>query len=147
IAAGCVAVPLNAHDRAIALARQVEHCAASALLGDPAHKEWGDLSRRLSEEVGVIPVATRDEGESVAIFEQDLGASGGPDGHSELQPDRLAVILYTSGTTGRPKGVMLSQRNLLSNALAIARYLELGEEDRGLCVLPFHFSYGSSVLN
>jgi acyl-CoA synthetase (AMP-forming)/AMP-acid ligase II len=42
---------------------------------------------------------------------------------------------------------MLSHRNLLANALSIIEYLQLSSADRGLCVLPFHFSYGNSVLH
>lgn len=53
-----------------------------------------------------------------------------------LRPDSLVSILYTSGTTGIPKGVMLSQSNLVSNALAKVRTLALGPEDVRLCWLP-----------
>ena len=54
-------------------------------------------------------------------------------------PDDPAVILYTSGTTGRPKGAMLTHRNLVSNARLIAGWLRLGAGDRFLTVMPlFH---------
>lgn len=58
----------------------------------------------------------------------------------------LALILYTSGTTGDPKGVMLTHRNLLANADSIIDYLKLGSSDSVLVVLPFHYSYGNSLL-
>jgi len=64
----------------------------------------------------------------------------------EVRADCLAMILYTSGTTGSPKGVMLTHRNLVSNALSIVEYLGLGEEERMMVVLPFHYSYGNSLL-
>ncbi len=60
--------------------------------------------------------------------------------------DELCAIVYTSGTTGKPKGVMLSHGNLLSNAASIVEYLDLGPGDRVMCVLPFFFSYGNSLL-
>ncbi|QWK13926.1 MAG: AMP-binding protein [Aquificota bacterium] len=52
-----------------------------------------------------------------------------------------ALILYTSGTTGEPKGVMLSFKNLLSNIKAIEKVGVAGKEDITLALLPFHHSY------
>jgi acyl-coenzyme A synthetase/AMP-(fatty) acid ligase len=59
----------------------------------------------------------------------------------------LAVMLSTSGTTGSPKLVKLSQSNLHENARSIAEYLELTPERRAITNLPLHYSYGLSVLN
>lgn len=71
----------------------------------------------------------------------------GRDGSAhDLHPD-LAVLLSTSGSTGSPKCVRLSRQNLSSNALAIAQYLDLGPEDRGITTLPLHYCYGLSVLH
>jgi acyl-CoA synthetase (AMP-forming)/AMP-acid ligase II len=53
-------------------------------------------------------------------------------------PEALALLMYTSGTTGRPKGVMLSQANLAANARAIAAEHALGPDDRVLAVLPLY---------
>ena len=59
----------------------------------------------------------------------------------------LAVILYTSGTTGKPKGVALSHANLASNAHAAASISELDRERWNLAVLPLSHSYGLVMLN
>ena len=58
----------------------------------------------------------------------------------------LAVLLSTSGTTGSPKLVRLSFDNLLANARSIASYLQLDAHERAISSLPFHYSYGLSVL-
>ncbi|MBW8035716.1 MAG: AMP-binding protein, partial [Planctomycetes bacterium] len=58
----------------------------------------------------------------------------------------LAAILYTSGSSGRPKGVMLSHKNLLSGCWIVSEYLKLHGEDRLLGVLPLSFDYGLNQL-
>lgn len=64
----------------------------------------------------------------------------------EPHPD-LRVLLSTSGSTGDPKLVRLSARNIASNASSIAKYLGLTPDDHAAVTLPFHYSYGLSVLN
>lgn len=65
--------------------------------------------------------------------------------HRVIDSD-MAAILYTSGSTGQPKGVVLSHRNLLAGAWSVARYLENTPDDRLLAVLPLSFDYGLSQL-
>jgi long-chain acyl-CoA synthetase len=59
----------------------------------------------------------------------------------------LAVLLSTSGTTGSPKFVRLSHKNLDANARAIVDYLGMNAGDRAITTLPFNYSYGMSVVN
>ena len=59
----------------------------------------------------------------------------------------LALCLTTSGSTGSPKFVRLSEKNVLANAEAIAEYLEIDENERPVTTLPSYYSYGVSVIN
>ncbi|MFD1335664.1 fatty acid--CoA ligase family protein [Oceanobacillus iheyensis] len=57
----------------------------------------------------------------------------------KLNDEDLGVILYTSGTTGKPKGAMLTHKNLYSNAQDVADYLHINQDDRVIAALPmFH---------
>ena len=58
----------------------------------------------------------------------------------------VAVLPYSSGTTGVPKGVMLSHRNLVANVHQCRPVIEIGADDRVLAVLPFFHIYGMTVL-
>ena len=79
-----------------------------------------------------------------ALFDAQVGTIADA---VDVAPDAAACILYTSGTTSRPKGVVLSHRNLAANTIAIVEYLNLTCEDSIVTVLPFYYSYGSSVLH
>lgn len=60
--------------------------------------------------------------------------------------DAPAAIFFTSGTSGVPKGVTLSHRNLLANTDSIQRYLAISHTERPLCLLPFYHAFGNSIL-
>ncbi|MFH1457707.1 MAG: long-chain fatty acid--CoA ligase [Candidatus Omnitrophota bacterium] len=60
-------------------------------------------------------------------------------------PDDLAVILYTSGTTGFPKGAMLSHYNLISNALDSLAAIQISRKDTFICILPLFHSFAATV--
>ncbi|MDC7223717.1 MAG: class I adenylate-forming enzyme family protein [Spirochaetales bacterium] len=86
------------------------------------------------------------EGQVLSFYEQVLAESS-----RERPPVRgidldLAEIVYTSGSTGVPKGVMLTHLNLVSNMKSIASYLGLTESDKIMVVLPFYYIYGKSLL-
>jgi len=147
LGAGCAAVPLNAQERASVLVRQIQHCGARLLFVERDHPEREALCSALADsKVETVAIALDDDGNAYDRFLTELGASA-PATAAAPELGDLAMIIYTSGTTGRPKGVMLSHGNLAANTSAIVEYLRLTAADRVLCVLPFHFSYGNSVLN
>lgn len=65
--------------------------------------------------------------------------------HTRIDSD-MAAILYTSGSTGNPKGVVLSHKNMATGAKSVASYLDNTHEDCLLAALPFSFDYGLSQL-
>jgi len=77
---------------------------------------------------------------SLHLFEREERQS------REIFPD-LAVLLSTSGTTGSPKLVKLSYKNIQSNADSIAEYLNIDENERPITTLPFNYSFGLSIIN
>lgn len=92
----------------------------------------------------------------VERFDPDVVIDGGENGwrfdqrrlgtRHTLHPE-LAMLASTSGSTGSPKLVRISRRNLESNAASIAEYLGLRPDDRAATTLPMHYCYGLSVIN
>jgi amino acid adenylation domain-containing protein len=118
--AGAVIVPIHPTTKPDKLAWLREHCAATALVGQGRLEVDGafDLAGACSAERSDEPPPSR------------VAASD------------LAAILYTSGSSGRPKGVMLSHHNMVSAAASIAQYLELVESDVVQLLSPLSFDYG-----
>jgi acyl-CoA synthetase (AMP-forming)/AMP-acid ligase II len=107
---------------------------------------------------GHVPLLAGDHAALLAdAWRPDATIAVGPDGiaidRSHRDPARpavhpdLALLLSTSGSTGSPKLVRLSHRNLTSNADAIREVLGLTADDRGITSLPLHYCYGLSVLH
>jgi acyl-CoA ligase (AMP-forming) (exosortase A-associated) len=79
-------------------------------------------------------------------FVEELSCLGELKRNTDSIENDLAAILYTSGSSGRPKGVMLSHKNLIAGCWIVSEYLELTEKDRLLGILPLSFDYGLNQL-
>ena len=116
-------------DRATFLSGELEHC--------PALQHLVLVDDRALPEITALPVP-------ITHWQKLLEA--GPLTPVTRNEQDTAAILYTSGSTGQAKGVMLSHRNLVVGAQSVAQYLHMGPEDRLLVVLPLSFDYGLSQL-
>ena len=149
--AGAVAVPLPGGGKSDRLARAILDCSPSAAIVDGPTAAAAIATHAL-ESVPVVfvhgrPPAGTAFGEGVRVLQEALAAVGDAPSTVRAIDRDLAAIIYTSGSTGDPKGVMLTHRNLVANARSIVSYLELTSADRVMCVLPFHYVYGLSLLH
>ena len=89
-----------------------------------------------------VNAATEGLAVAVRVVDPDVlaldGPGDGPDAAAPPQTDDIALLMYTSGTTGLPKGVMLSHSNLVANALSVSAEHGLTSKDRVLGVLPLY---------
>ena len=63
----------------------------------------------------------------------------------EIDPEEFKMLIFTSGTTSKSKGVMICNRNLAANINAVSEYVKLYENDRLFSVLPLHHTYESTI--
>ena len=143
---GLVTVPLYTQDRAENVAYIVGNAGCKVLLIEGV-EQWRALSEVKHQLGGVNRILTVDSvpnpGEPrLRWIGEWLPAQGGETRHVPRDPHALATIVYTSGTTGRPKGVMLSHNNILSNAAAACTaVLTTGPDDILLSFLPLSHTF------
>lgn len=134
--AGCTVNPVNLLSQGDAMRHVLAHSDCRIVFVAP---DWEERVRALLagiERTIAIVVADPDAdgfGEAPATSLVDR-----PEPEPEPEPDDVALLMYTSGTTGLPKGVMLTQSNLAANARAISIEHALGPADRVLAVLPLY---------
>lgn len=138
---GLVYLPLNTAYKSAEIEYFLADASPTILVCDPANE--ANLSE-LAQKAGVSKVLTLDkEGLGSLISE----TSSQPTSFETIPRDRddLAAILYTSGTTGRSKGAMLTHNNLASNAKTLVKYWGFGKSDILLHALPIFHVHGLFV--
>jgi long-chain acyl-CoA synthetase len=139
--AGCTVVPLNVLLSAPEVTYHLQDSGAKLLI---AHPLFQAPAAKGAVEAGVPLVASEGEGPDA------LGAlATGPAAAAlhPTEPDDTAVILYTSGTTGKPKGAELTHANLLVNcAVVVPKLSPVGPDDVALATLPLFHSFGQTCI-
>jgi acyl-CoA synthetase (AMP-forming)/AMP-acid ligase II len=136
---GGVATTANPLYTAEELAKQLEDSGARMLVTVP---EFVERAREGADRAGITELYVFGEAEGAIPFAELVAAEGEPP-DVEIDPDESLVALpYSSGTTGMPKGVMLTHRNLVSNVHQVRDAGLFEESDVLLCVLPLFHIYG-----
>ncbi|NIR32791.1 MAG: acyl--CoA ligase, partial [Gammaproteobacteria bacterium] len=145
---GAIAVGLNAAAKPRDIVRWLEHCDAAWLFADGAYPGLEEIRRSERSRVRVVPLQNVHAGDGEAVLPEILNVyAGAAPGAPRLGEGDTAALVYTSGTTGSPKGVTLSHGNLAANVDAILRYLRLTPAESVSVVLPFYYAYGASLLH
>lgn len=145
--AGGVVAPMNAQAKSREFQHWLEHSGAKFLVCDGKDREVAQSLPMLTRKLVCITLGPSSLEGGIAWSDWVAHVDASSSLNVETQPANLALLLYTSGTTGNPKAVMLSHGNLAANVSAIVEYLELAENDCVVSILPFYYSYGSSVLH
>ena len=146
---GLVVVPLYCADRADNVNYVLNHSGAKLLLLD-TQAEWEeirDAEAELPNLKRVIALSGVGENSDAIVCDLDdiLPENGLHLERGMAEADDVASIVYTSGTTGRPKGVMLTHKNMLHNAYAGMRSVPLYPQDRSLSFLPLSHTFERTI--
>ena len=141
--AGAVYLPLNTAYTLAELDYFIGDAEPKLVICDPAKREGlSDIAKKR----GVAAIETLDAKGQGSLIE---AADKAPKAFADVprEDDDLAAILYTSGTTGRSKGAMLTHRNLASNAQTLVEYWHFTDKDVLLHALPIYHTHGLFVAS
>jgi long-chain acyl-CoA synthetase len=140
---GAVAVPTNVFLKDLEIATNLNDCSTGYIITSDTFAERVKQLPKLILDLKKIFTFTKASFDSIVITTAE----------AELKPvevtrDDLAMVLYTSGTTGRPKGAMLTHNNFLANAESFSRAFTVKHDDRLLLLLPmFHATSLTCCIN
>ena len=141
--AGAIVVPLNSFLKTEELKYILEDAGARFLITSSDFLEMANQLRLRVESLEKIIIVDKKVSGTISFEEllASLPLKSGP----VLLPEEVGLLLYTSGTTGHPKGVMLTHQNLLSNALSCTRAIRISKRDNFICLLPMFHSFTFTV--
>jgi len=148
VAAGLVFVPINSLLKPEQVAHILRDCGVRLLVTSPPRLAVLHDALAACPDLQQVVVTGSDAcapGRWLTINWAEMLGSGARPLHRVIDAD-MAAILYTSGSTGQPKGVMLSHRNMVVGAKSVASYLENRSDDVLLAALPLSFDAGFSQL-
>ena len=142
--AGCVFLPLNTAYQSGEIEYFVGNAEPAVVVCTPKNLSWVGA---IAAKAGTRHVFSLGDDRTGTLLERAAALPAGSDRHTAVQrgPGDLAAILYTSGTTGRSKGAMLSHGNLLSNAQVLKEYWGWKPGDVLVHALPIFHVHGLFV--
>ena len=159
---GAIVLPVNARLTPDEVAFQLDDCTPRLLLVESAWRDRADaaLERSVSVSPRVLEVGAREahgrdeipghaprtDGISNDAYERALHGVEPMRGRRAAGPDDPVILMYTSGTTGKPKGALLPLRKALYNSLNATRFFGILPDDRVLVVAPLFHSLGLQIL-
>lgn len=136
---GAVAVPLDAGLQVPEVRRLLGEAEVSVLFCSP--DRYAELAPLTKDVPGLKEVVALEEAVGALslweILPEELSFK-----EAQPDPEDLAVLMYTSGTTGDAKGVMLCHRNITANIEAMLKVIRVSPEDRALTIVPWYHIYG-----
>lgn len=133
---GAIIVPVNAKLTQAELGYIIEHCDAKALI---VHEGLFETANLFSNE-SLICIKTGEAREGWRSLQSCLDSGREEEIHCPLAEEDESTILYTSGTTGKPKGVLFTNRNILASAIMMCVEMEMKPESRMLHMMPLSHS-------
>lgn len=136
---GAIAVPLNTRLAPPELAELLDDCRPAALLVEDSLRALADAACAAARRAPPARLAVPGAWEAALAAATKAGLV-------PVSPEDPMILMYTSGTTGTPKGALLPHRKTLYNAMNAGIFFGLGAADRVLVVVPLFHSFGLSIL-